>query len=412
VPGGGRRYNRAIVPRVYLDHNATTPLDPRVREAMLPWLGDRWGNPSSAHRFGQEAGEVVESARERVAELIGARPPEVAFTASGTEANNAVLRSALLGDPEIWTGSRGHGSLTPHLVISAFEHPSVGVAAAQWARTARAELTLVRPDRRGVVDPAAVAAVLRPETRLVALMRAQNEVGTLQPVAETAALCRERGVRVLCDAVQALGKVPVSVAELGVDYLTMGAHKFHGPLGAGGLWVRPGAPFEPLLVGGGQERGRRAGTVAVAAVVGFGRAAELAAAEIGERGRDLAALRDRFEAGLAAALPDAIVHGADAPRLPHTSHVALPGTLNSELMIRLDLAGFAVSTGAACSSGVVEPGPAMVAMEVPREEAVASIRVSFGLGNTAAEVDAFLVALAAEVAALRREAAAAPEAGR
>ena len=392
--------------RVYLDHNATTPLDPRVRESMLPWLGDRWGNPSSAHRAGQEASAAVEEAREQVARLIGAGAPEVVFTASGTEANNAVIRTALLGDPEIWTRSRERAAGAPHLVISAFEHPSVEVAAAEWARASGAEVTRVRPDRHGVVAPAAVVAALRPSTRLVALMRAQNEVGTLQPVAETARLCRERGVRVLCDAVQALGKVPVSVADLGVDYLSLGAHKFHGPLGAGGLWIRAGAPFEPLLVGGGQERRRRSGTVNVAAVVGFGRAAELARTELARRTQRLTELRDRFEAGLSSAVPDAVVHGAGAPRLPHTSHVALPGTVNSELMIRLDLAGFAVSTGAACSSGVVEPGPAMGAMGVPREEAVASIRVSFGPGNTFAEVDAFLATLATEVATLRREAAA------
>ena len=373
---------------VYLDHNATTPLDPRVREAMLPWLGERWGNPASAHRAGQAAREAVEAARDQVARLLGADPAEIVFTASGTEANNSVLRAAL---------GAGPGA---HLVISAFEHPSIGVAAEVWAGAAGARVTRVPPGPDGVVRVEAFAAALRPETRWAALMLAQNEVGTLQPVAELARLCRERGIALLCDAVQAIGKTAVSVQEIGCDYLSLGGHKFHGPLGAGALWVRGGAPFEPLLVGGGQERRRRAGTTNVPAVVGLGRAAELAADELPARARRLAALRDRFEAGLARALPGAIVHGAGAPRLPHTSHFALPGTVNAELMIRLDLAGYEVSTGAACSSGVVEPGPAMVAMGVAREEAISSLRVSFGLGNTEEEVDGFLAALAREVAAL------------
>ena len=379
---------------VYLDHNATTPLDPRVREAMLPWLGEGWGNPASAHRFGQAAREAVEAARERVAGLLGGASEEIVFTASGTEANNAVLRTVLAAGPGA------------HLVVSAFEHPSIGIAADAWAAAAGAGVTRVRPDANGVVAPGAIAAALRPETRLVALMLAQNEVGTLQPVAEAARRCRERGVPLLCDAVQAIGKIPVAVHEIGCDYLTLGAHKFHGPLGAGAHWVRAGAPFEPLLVGGGQERRRRAGTTNVPAVVGLGRAAELAAAELPARARLLRDLRDRFEAGLARVLPDAVVHGAGAPRVPHTSHFAVPGTVNAELMIRLDLAGFAVSTGAACGSGVVEPGPAMVAMGIARAEAVASLRVSFGPGNTEAEVDAFLETLVREVAGLRAAAGA------
>jgi cysteine desulfurase len=386
-------YNRPPVCAVYLDHNATTPLDPRVLEAMLPWLGERWGNPSSAHRAGQAAAAAVEEARVRVAALAGAESAEIVFTASGTEANNAVVAGALARPGA-------------HLVVSAFEHPSVLVAAARWAAARGGRVTTVAPGADGVVAPGAIAAALRPETRLVALMLAQNEVGTLQPVAEVAALCRTRGVPVLCDAVQAFGKLPVSIRDLGGDYVTLGGHKFHGPLGAGALIVRAGAPFEPFLVGGGQERRRRASTVNVPAVVGLGRACELAAVELPERARRLAALRDRFEAGLAAAVPDAIVHGAGAPRLPHTSHVALPGTVNVELMIRLDLAGFQVSTGAACGSGVVEPGPAMVAMGVAPEEATASLRVSFGAGNSEADVDAFLPVLAREVAALRAAAGA------
>jgi cysteine desulfurase len=258
----------------------------------------------------------------------------------------------------------------------------------------------VQPGGDGVVDPAVVAAALRDDTCLVCLMRANNELGTLQPVAAAAAACRERGVPLLCDAVQAVGKVPVSVTELGADYVTLGGHKFHGPAGVAALWVRGGAELEPLLVGGSQERRRRAGTENVAGIVGLGAAAALAAAEIDQRGRHLAALRDRFEAA-AGRLPGARVHCAGAPRLPNTSHLAFAGVEGEALLIRLDLAGFAVSTGSACASGAVEPSPVLAAIGLAPAEALGSLRVSFGMTNTAAEVDAFVDALEREVAALR-----------
>jgi cysteine desulfurase len=383
---------------VYLDHNATTPLDPRVREAMLPWLGERFGNPSSIHRVGQAARNAVEEARERVAALIGARPPEVVFTASGTEANDTVVASAV-------ESARRSASGGGHLAVSAVEHPSVRQAAARAAR-AGLEVTRVPPGEDGVVPAAAMIGALRPDTLLACLMLANNEVGTLQPVAAVAAECRARGVPLLCDAVQAVGKVPVDVASLGVDLLVLGAHKFGGPLGAAALWIRDGVEVESLLVGGSQERRRRAGTENVAAIVGLGAAAALARDEVdGQLGPprplQLAALRDRFEAGLRA-LPGAIVHCRTAPRLPNTSHVAFTGVEGEALLIRLDLAGFAVSTGSACSSGTVEPSQTLLAMGLSPAEALSSIRVSFGIANLAAEVDRFLAALAGEVAALRR----------
>ncbi len=377
-------------PPVYLDHNATTPLDPRVLEAMLPWLGARWGNPSSAHRFGQAARNAVEEAREKVAALLGARPPEIVFTASGTEANNAVLFDVAR-----------RGGPGGHLVISALEHPSIRVSAARLEAAGMA-VTRIPPGPDGVVPAAAVLAALRADTRLVALMLANNELGTLQPVAAVAAGCRERGVPVLTDAVQAVGKLPVSVAALGVDFLTLGAHKFGGPLGAAALWVRKGTPLDGHLVGGSQERHRRAGTENVPALVGLGEAAALARTEIAARGAYLASLRDRFEAGLTNGdFPGAVVHCARAPRLPNTSNVALPGIDGQALLIRLDLAGYAVSTGAACASGAVEPSPTLLALGLPAAEALSSLRVSFGPANRLEEVDGFLAALAAESAALR-----------
>ena len=378
---------------VYLDHNATTPLDPRVLARMTPWLGALHGNPSSAHRAGQAAREAVEHARTQVAGLLGADPLDVLFTASGTEANNAVLHA--VGAAAGWRGE---------IVVASFEHPSVRRSAERCAERGMS-VRVVAPGSDGVVAAAAVRAALGPQTRLVCLMLANNELGTLQPVAEVAAACREQGALVLCDAVQAVGKVPVRVAELGVDYLTLGGHKFHGPLGGAALWVRPGAPFDPYLVGGSQERRRRASTLDVPAAVGLGEACELAAREQPERHAHLLALRERFERGLAA-IPGAVVHCAGAPRLPHTSNVAFLGVEGHTLAIRLDLAGFAVSTGAACHSGVVEPSETLLAIGVDPAEALSSLRVSFGTTNTSAEVDAFLAALAREVAALRAHAAA------
>jgi cysteine desulfurase len=318
----------------------------------------------------------------------------VVFTASGTEANNAVVFGAGLAH-----------RFTGRLVISAFEHPSIE-AAAERLEGMGMEVVRVAPSADGVVAAAAVAAALTADTRLVCLMLAQNELGTLQPVAEVAAACRERGIPVLCDAVQAVGKIPVDAGGLGVDFLTLGGHKFHGPLGVAALVVRGGAELVPLLVGGKQERRRRAGTANVPGIVGLGEACALAAAELADRKRHLGALRDRFEAGLAA-VPGAAVHAARAPRLPNTSHVAFSGVEGEALMVRLDLAGYAVSTGSACASGVVEPSRATLAVGMAPEEAVSSLRVSFGMTNTAAEVDRFLAALGREVEALRELAPAA-----
>jgi len=374
---------------VYFDHNATSPLGPRVREAMLPWLGERHGNPSSLHRFGQAAREAVEAAREHVAALLGGRPAEVVFTASGTEANNTVIF-----DRARRAGFRGR------LVISSLEHPSVREAAAA-VEAAGMEVVRIPPGADGVVPAAAMIDSLNGETRLVCLMLANNEVGTLQPVAEVAAACREHGIPMLTDAVQAVGKIPVDARELGVDFLTLGGHKFHGPLGAAALWVRGGVEIDPYLVGGSQERRRRASTENVPGIVGLGEACRLAGAELTERRRHLASLRDRFEAGLAA-IPDAVAHCTASPRLPHTSHVAFLGVEGESLLIRLDLAGYAVSTGSACASGAVEPSKTLTAMGMAADEALASLRVSFGITNTVEEVDGFLPVLAREVAELRR----------
>ncbi len=374
---------------VYFDNNATTPLDSRVRDRMLPWLGDRHGNPSSVHRFGQQARDAVEVARSDVAALLAARPVEIVFTASGTEANNAIL----------WSVVRRAG-FEGHVIVSALEHPSIVEAAAQLSELG-VEVTRLPPSPAGVVEVEAVEAALRPDTRMVCVMSASNEIGTLQPVEAIAALCRERGVWMHCDAVQSAGKVAVDVGALNVDSLVIGAHKFHGPLGAAALWIRQDAEFSGGLVGGSQERGRRAGTENVAAIVGFGEACRLGRLELDERYSFLRRLRDRFELGIAD-IPDIRIHCRDSPRLPHTSHLAILGVEGEALLIRLDLAGYAVSTGSACASGVVEPSPALMAMGLEAEEALASLRISFGMTNTMDQVDDFVGVFAREAEALRQ----------
>lgn len=372
----------------YFDNNATTPLDPRVRDAMLPFLGPDHGNPSSGHHYGRSARVAVEEARSKVAALLGAAPEEVLFTASGTEGNNQVVFSVAR-----CAGFRGH------LVTTALEHPSILAAAARAAQSGM-EVTEIPPGPDGVVPPEAVEEALRDDTRLVCLMLANNELGTLQPVARVAEICRERGVPVLCDAVQAAGKVPVHVEDLGVDFLTLGGHKFHAPLGSAALWTRRGREAEPLLVGGGQEGGRRSGTENVPAIVGLGRASELAAQELGDRRDRLMEMRAAFERALPR-IEGAVVHAAGALRLPHTSHVAFPGVSGHELMLRLDEAGFTVSTGSACLSGKPQPSRTLLAMGISGEEALSSLRVSFGILNTMEEVEAFIEALCAQVYAMR-----------
>ncbi len=374
---------------VYFDNNATTPLDSRVRDRMLPWLGDRHGNPSSVHRFGQQARDAVEVARSDVAALLAARPVEIVFTASGTEANNAILGSVVRR-----AGFEGH------VIVSALEHPSIVETAAQLSELG-VEVTRLPPSPAGIVEVEAVEAALRPDTRMVCVMSASNEIGTLQPVEAIAALCRERGVWMHCDAVQSAGKVAVDVGALNVDSLVIGAHKFHGPLGAAALWIRQDAEFSGGLVGGSQERGRRAGTENVAAIVGFGEACRLGRLELDERYSFLRRLRDRFELGIAD-VPDIRIHCRDSPRLPHTSHLAILGVEGEALLIRLDLAGYAVSTGSACASGVVEPSPALMAMGLEAEEALASLRISFGMTNTMDQVDDFVGVFAREAEALRQ----------
>ena len=373
----------------YFDHNATTPVDSRVFAAMTPWFGEHHGNPSSAHGYGRAARAAIETARGQVAEMLGARANEVIFTSSGSEANNAVLYA--VGE---------HCDFAGHLVLATFEHPSIQASAGRLVARGMT-ITHVAPGADGLIAASAVEDALRDDTRLVCLMLANNELGTVQPVAEVTRLCRERGIPVLCDAVQAVGKIAVDVGALGVEYLTLGGHKFHGPPGVAALWVGEDAIYRPLLVGGAQERGRRASTENVPAIVGLGAACALASQELEVRQQHLRQLRDTFEAGLSA-IPDVRVHCQDAPRLPHTSNIAFLGLRGYDIMQRLDERGYAISTGAACHSGEPQPSSTVLALGYSPSEAIGALRISFGMPNTLEEVAALLSVLESEVAALRR----------
>ena len=376
-------------PRVYLDHNATTPVDPRVLDAMLPFLRDDYGNPSSLHWFGQRARAAVEEARSQVAALVGVEPAEIVFTASGSESDNMALRGVALRAPAARRG----------LVCSAIEHHAV-LNTAKALREEGWPVELARVGEGGALDLDDFAARVTDATVLVSLMLANNETGALQPVAEAARVARDRGALVHCDAVQAAGKVPVDARALGVDLVTLSAHKLYGPKGVGCLYVRRGTPIVPLVRGGGQERNRRAGTENVAGVVGFGVAAVLAREGLATEAARASDLRDRLERRLLA-IPGARRNG-DGPRLPNTANVSFEGTEAEGLLMALDLEGIAVSTGAACAAGGVEPSHVLRAMGFAPERVQSSLRLSLGRGTTPADVDRAAEVIAAVVARQRR----------
>jgi cysteine desulfurase len=369
--------------RTYLDHNATAPLLPEARAAYLGALEAPPGNPSSVHGYGHRARMIIEAARDQVADLVGVSGREVIFTASATEANNL----ALLGAISAASGDRRR------IVASAFEHPSIGRVLDHLEHQGY-EVVRVRPGPDGVVRASEVLSVADPErTVLVTLMLAQHEIGTLQPVGEVARALAGGGVLVHTDASQAVGRVPVSFAEIGVDLLTVAAHKFGGPVGAGALVVRAGTRMAPLLHGGGQELNRRPGTENVAALAAFGAAAAAVAAGIDGEAARQRALRDRLETGVLGLGLDARVNGEGASRIPNTSSLSIAGAESESLVIGLDLEGFAISAGAACSAGALRRSPALVAMGL-EDRAASSIRVSLGAPTTPDEVDRFVAALA------------------
>jgi cysteine desulfurase len=363
--------------RIYLDHNATTAPAPEVVELTARVAREFWGNASSIHHFGQQAKAVLDEARGRVAELIGGEPAEITFTGGGTESDNAAIRG--LAEALEPTGRR-------HLVTTAIEHEAVLNTCKALSRRGWS-VTYVPVDASGVVSADAVAAALTDDSALVSVMHANNEIGTIQPLAEIAGVVHARGALLHTDAVQTVGKIPVDVKAIGADLLSLSAHKFYGPKGVGALWVRRGVRLQPFVTGGKQERGRRAGTENVAGIAGLGLASALAGAALHSDGQRLTRLRDRLERGILSTIPGSARNGAEAPRVPNTANISIERVESESLLIGLDLEGIAVSSGSACSSGTLEPSHVLKAMGLPHARTLGSIRFSLGSENTESEID-------------------------
>jgi len=376
--------------RVYLDHNATTPVLPAVLEAMTTVFRDDFGNASSVHAFGQAAKRRLEEARRQVAHALGAQPNEIVFTSGGTEADNLAILGLVRYDTRP----------VKHVITSAIEHPAVLETCTQLEREG-VEVTRVPVNSQGLVDPDDVRRALRRETVLITIMHANNELGTIQPIAEIARLAREAGVWMHSDGVQALGKTPVDVNELGVDLYSISAHKIYGPKGVGALFVRQGVPLGRIQFGGHHERDRRPGTENVPGAVGLAAAISLMQSDFEQETARLARLRDRLEHGILERIPNVSVNGRAAPRVPNTSNICFRGVDGEALLIALDLAGFAVSSGSACSSGASEPSHVLTAIGLDRKDARASLRFSLGRLNTEDQIEALIEAVAEAVARLR-----------
>ena len=377
--------------RVYFDYNATTPLAPDVIEAVARASRDTFGNASSIHHFGQQAKAVLDDARSELATLIHGDPSEIVFTGGGTEADNMAIRGAAEAiEP---TGRR-------HLIASPIEHEAVLNTLKALARRGW-RTTLLPVDESGIVAPDRLREALQDDTALVSIMHANNEIGTIQPIAELAQLAHGRGALLHTDAVQSVGKIPVDVRALGADLLSLSAHKFNGPKGAGALWIKRGTRMLPILTGGKHERNRRAGTENVPAIAGLGVAARLAGGKLGAESARVAALRDRLEEGILRGVPGTAVNGARGSRVPNTSNISFERVEAESLLIALDLEGIAVSTGSACSSGTLEPSHVLRAMGLSTHRTQNSLRFSLGLFSTEAEVDRVIEVLPRLVEKLR-----------
>jgi cysteine desulfurase len=377
--------------RIYFDHNATTPVAGAVVEVVSRTLASDFGNPSSVHHFGQRAKALLDEARSAVAALLGGEPSEIVFTSGGTESDNFALRGVAEAlEP---TGRR-------HLIASGIEHEAVLTTLKALARRGWT-VTLLPLDASGIVRPEALAEVITDSTALVSVMHANNEIGTIQPIADLARIAHTRGAVFHTDAVQSVAKIPVDVRALGVDLLSLSAHKFNGPKGVGALWIKRGARVTSILTGGKHERNRRAGTENVPAIAGLGVAAQLAVAKMPTDSVSLAALRNRLEEAILTRVPGTAINGAREPRVPNTTNISFDAVEAESLLIALDLEGVAVSTGSACSSGTLEPSHVLRAMGLPSHRTQNSIRMSLGAGNTEADVDYVVGKLPAIVDKLR-----------
>jgi len=385
--------------RVYFDYNATTPVEPEVLDAMLPYFSGEFGNAASIHTPGQRARGAVETAREQVAALIGARAQEIVFTSGGTESDNhavfGVVVQAFLPVP-----TSKNPDPSPHIITAAIEHEAV-LNACQALEKSGVRVTFLAANREGQIDLDELRQAVRPETVLITVMHANNELGTVQPLEEVGRIAKERDIYFHTDAVQSAGKVPIDVNKLGVDLLSLSAHKFYGPKGIGALYIRGGTRLRQLLYGGHHQRGFRPGTENVAGIVGLGKAAEIARESLAADARRVSTLRDKLEQGLLARVPHARVNGGASLRTPNTTNLVFPGIEGEALLIALDLKGLACSTGAACSSGAVEPSHVLTAIGLPPEEARASLRFSLGRHTTEQEIDFALQVVPSAVEQLR-----------
>jgi cysteine desulfurase len=367
---------------IYFDNNATTPLAPEVREAMLPYLTDRFGNPSSGHRFGEDAQQAIQQARAQVAGLLNGSPARLVFTSGGTEANNTAVWSAITAAP----GKK-------HIISSNVEHDSVLRPLRFLREHFGYEIELLPVEPSGRLDLTKLTAAIRPDTALVSLMGANNETGVIWPLHEIGTICREKSVLFHCDAVQMVGKEPLDMGTLPVDYLSVAAHKLHGPKGIGGLYAQRTAPLHALIMGAGQENGWRAGTENVAGIVGFGTACELAARHLQDYTRKMGALRDRLEKCLLEQVSDVLVNGLQGPRLANTSNISIKDCAANGIIQELDARGMALSAHSACHSGDLNPSHVLTAMQVPETHLHGTLRISLSRYNTMAEVEAFLAIL-------------------
>ena len=382
-----------------MDANATTPLLPEVVAAMQPWWTESFGNASSVHHHGRQARSAVDHARESVATLLGAKPAQIVFTSGGTESDNLALFGTL--KPAEQSGNSAQSGAPAHLITTRIEHHAILHAAEELERQG-IQLSWVEPDRNGVVHPEEIERLLRPNTRLISVMLANNETGAIQPINAIAEIANRHNALLHTDAVQATGKLPISVDELGCDLLSLSGHKFHGPQGTGALYVRPGLQLAPLFHGGNHERQRRAGTENVPGLVGLGKAADLAREALAAGHiAHLAALRDRLESRLTTEIGGTTINSAQAPRVANTISIAFSGIDAEALMIALDLKGLSVSTGSACQSGAMEPSHVLLAMGLSQGQARSSLRISLTRLNTVEEVDTAAQTVIAAVARQR-----------
>jgi cysteine desulfurase len=382
------------MPRIYLDHNATTPVESAVLDAMLPYFSAEFGNAASIHSPGQRARSAVETARDQVAALIGARPQEIVFTSGGTESDNHAIFGIV----------RNHPGATKHVITTQIEHEAV-LNACQFLEKdsgGSIEVSYLPVDKNGLVDPEAVREAIRPQTALITIMHANNELGTVQPLQQIGKIAAQNDIFFHTDAVQSAGKIPLEANAIAVDLLALSGHKFYAPKGIGALYIRGGTRLRQLLYGGHHQRGFRPGTENVPGIVGLGKAAELARVSLAEDRQRVSALRDEFERELLVRVPQSRANAAGAPRTPNTTNITFPGIEGEALIIALDLKGLACSTGAACSSGAVEPSHVLTAIGLSAEDARASIRFSLGRHTTLQEIAAALDIVPAAVAQLRQ----------